>query len=115
MSAVVAGSLGIALTLLAVAWGAYWKSRFHRAKAEVYREFANTFSAMGALAWTKDKERKKAEQKRLWMSLVLCDPVTADALRDALDDADRHWRRVEARTEDRVPLTIGAERSDSPR
>lgn len=71
----------------------YFRAEYHQAKAEVYQEFADTFSEMGRWAWAGDKERKKAEQKRAWMQLTLCDPVTADALREALADADRHWNR----------------------
>jgi hypothetical protein len=79
--------------LAALGCFAYFRSEYHRAKAEVYQEFADTFSDMSRWAWVKDKERKKREQKRGWMRLTLCDPTTADALRDALADADRHWNR----------------------
>jgi hypothetical protein len=94
MSGLLAFLIGAsALVAIVWAWAFHARSGYHSAKAAVYQEFADTFSAMGAQAWVKDKARKRAEQKRQWMRLVLCDPVTADALRDALAEADDHWKR----------------------
>lgn len=64
----------------------------HAAKAEVYQEFADTFAAIVPTIQISDKERRKREVKRLYMRLALVDPCVRDGLRDALADADEHWR-----------------------
>jgi molybdopterin converting factor small subunit len=84
--------------LYALGTFAYFAARkmsYHKGKAEVYQEFADTFSALGQWSFARDKDRKKAAQKRAWMRLVMCDPTMADALRDALKDGDEHWKRAE--------------------
>lgn len=88
---IVAGMFAVA-ALLASAWGCYWKSRYHHAKAEVYREFADTFA--GATHYRKPKEERRAESKRFHMQLALIDPLVRDGLWDALKDADEHWGRL---------------------
>lgn len=92
-----AGFMG---TCLAFAFGCYWKSRYHSAKAEVYQEFADTFGAMNnhGFGWGRDERAKKIrdrERRRGWMQLMLCDPAIADALRDTLVEADAYWKRAE--------------------
>ena len=83
-----------ALVLFSLAWGCYWKSRFHSAKAEVYQEWADTYSAMAlSLPWTK-KELRRVEAKRRYMSLALCDPRIRDGLADALEEAEQRWHRM---------------------
>lgn len=96
---VVAG-VGLCSTLLALAFGFYWKSRYHYAKAETYQEFADTFGAMNnyGFGWGRDERATKIkdrERRRGWMQLMLCDPSIADALRDSLAEADEYWRRGE--------------------
>jgi len=95
MSAQVAGTLGFIAACLAFAWGCYWKARFHRAKAEVYRKFAETFSGMATSGmYRKPEEERKAESRRRHMRLALIDPFVRDGLRAALEDADEHWRNA---------------------
>lgn len=91
---------GVGATLLVFAWGCYWKSRFHSAKAECYQEFADTFGEMNnrGFGWGRDERATKIrdrERRRGWMRLMLCDPAIADALRDSLTEADEYWRRGE--------------------
>ncbi len=91
----VVGLTGFLATCLAFAWGCYWKSRFHSAKAEVYQEFADTFSRMNVEGlFRKAKDQKRAQAKRHYMSLALCDPRVRDGLYDALQEADEHWKRI---------------------
>lgn len=91
-------ALGVTVLLLVVlAAHCFTRSKYHYAKAEVYQEFADTFCDMGSWVFAKDKQRKQAEQKRQWMRLVLCDPICADALRDALVEGDQYWRRSSGR------------------
>ena len=63
----------------------------HMAKAEVYQEFADTFSALVPVLGMKDKERKAREIKQRYMRLALVDPLVRDGLRSALEDADAYW------------------------
>ena len=78
-----------------LAWGCYWKMRFHSAKAEVYQEFADTYSQMNAEGlFRKPKDQRRAESCRHHMRLVLCDPLIRDGLWDALREADEHWGRM---------------------
>lgn len=93
MSAAFVGVFGLIATLLALAWGLYWKSRFHSAKAEVYQEFADTFSAMKRVHCA-PRKRKRMESKAGYMSLALVDPLVRDGLYDALHEADEYWKRM---------------------
>lgn len=82
-------------TLIALAWGCYWKSRFHRAKSEVYQEFADTYNGMlTGHMFSSKKEERRAESKRHHMRLALCDPLVRDGLADALEAAERDWNRA---------------------
>ena len=81
--------------LTALAVFAYFRSSYHRAKAEVYQEFADTFSRMNREGlFRKPKDQKRAESRRLYMSLALCDARVRDGLADALAEADEHWKRI---------------------
>ena len=71
----------------------------HLAKAEVYREFAETFRGIGAAYRISDKQERARESQRHWMRLALIDPHVRDGLRAALAEADEHWGRMQARTE----------------
>lgn len=82
------------LLLVTLAAYCFERSRRAEAKAEVYREFAAAFGDLSQSAWISDKQRKRLEKQRGWMRLCLCDPLVCEALRDALKDADEHWRRT---------------------
>jgi hypothetical protein len=85
----------IAGWLAAVGVFAYSRSVYHQAKAEVYQEFADTYSRMNVEGlFRSPKEQRRAMSKRLHMSLVLCDPRVRDGLADALAEADQHWTRI---------------------
>ena len=80
--------------LVALGVWAYSREIYHRAKAEVYQEFADTFSRMNAEGlFRKPKDQKRAEARRHYLSLALCDPRVRDGLADALAEADEHWGR----------------------
>ncbi len=87
---VAVAGVGICATLLALAWGFYWMSRFHSAKAEVYQKFADTYSGMRDAIYSK-KEQRKMESLRRYHDLALVDPLVRDGLRSALESADAHW------------------------
>lgn len=73
-----------------------WRPLFpseHRAKAEVYREFADDFRGVGR-AMTEPKETRRNASRRAWMRMCLIDPLVRDGLHDALRDADEHWGRL---------------------
>lgn len=81
--------------LVALAVWAVSRSIYHKAKSEVYQEFANTFSRMNVEGlFRKPKEQRRAESKRHYMSLALCDARVRDGLADALAEADEHWGRI---------------------
>lgn len=87
----------IAAGVYALSTFAYFAARrssYHRGKAEVYQEFADTFSALRRTVWIRnDRERQEIERKRHLMRLILCDPRFCDVLRDCLVDADAYWKR----------------------
>lgn len=89
--------LGLLPAPAAFAFGAYWKSRFHRAKAEVYREFAQTYRGMvdGGVFSSQKKERVAASQRH-HMQLLLCDPLVRDGLAYALIATEGYWHRIGA-------------------
>lgn len=84
-----------AVVLVVAAWAFGRRSDYHRAKAEVYQEFADTFSALVPVYGIKDKERRKREAQRHYMRLALCDPLVRDGLRAALEAADDHWAALD--------------------
>ena len=72
-----------------------WRPLFpseHRAKAEVYQEFADDFRRLSTV-YKEPKEHRRDASRRVWMRLALCDPLVRDGLWDALNDADEHWKR----------------------
>lgn len=78
-----------------VAWAAaFWRaSNAHRAKAEVYEEFARTFRDLGDVVWMRESDRKKAESAQRFMRMALIDPAIRDGLRSALEKADEYWAK----------------------
>lgn len=70
----------------------YFRSQYHRAKAEVYQEFADTFRR-GAPVCRSPKDRRRKESKRHYMELALVDPLIRDGLADALEEAEETWKR----------------------
>lgn len=81
--------------LIALFIWSFQKAESAKAKAEVYQEFADTFSGMLPAYSMKDKERAKLLSRRGYLRLALIDPHVRDGLRAALEEADEHWESLD--------------------
>jgi hypothetical protein len=103
-------SAAVAIAVAAAALYCVRRSSYARGREEALREVAETFDLLTPLRAC-DRKRHRKERVRVWLQLLLLEPAMRDALRQALELADRHWGG------DRVPRpgdSGGIEDDDSP-